>query len=509
MSAAESDKPFELDASAGALQVAMVSPEIAPFARTGGLGDVLGSLPAALERLGLHLSLFMPAYRPILTAGFPLEDTKIRFSVSLSGNRVEGSLLKTVAGNAIPVYLIRADRYFDREGLYGTPDGAYSDNAERFIFFARAVLEVLRQDPPRILHAHDWQSALVISFMRAQPELYPELSTTRTIFTIHNLGFQGLFGHQDWQLLNLDSRFFSPGYLEFHGKINFIKGGLVFSDTVSTVSPTYAGEIKTAEQGFGLEGLLQERAASLVGILNGVDYSIWNPRTDPSLAENYSAEDLSGKKSCKADLQLAFGLPLDADVPLVGMVSRLTEQKGIDLLQGAMDRLLSRNLQLAIIGTGDSRYEQFFSAVAVTRPDRVGVKILFDDSLAHRVIAGADMFFVPSLYEPSGLTQLYSLKYGTVPVVRATGGLKDSVEEFDPSTGRGNGFLFSAYEVDDFLAAVDRALALFRRPESWTSLMRNGMAADFSWERTALAYLDLYRKLGVTIKGAGQDAPQH
>ncbi len=490
----------EAEAFLEAPQVTMVSPEVAPFAKTGGLGDVLGTLPLALERAGLRPCLFMPAYRSVLRGGFPLEDTGIRFSVPLSSHRVEGSLLKTITGGAIPVYLIRADSYFDRDYLYGTPDADYPDNAERFIFFARAVLEVLRLSPPRLLHAHDWQSALVIAFLKAQAQLYPELASTKTIFTVHNLGFQGLFWHLDWQLLDLDWRFFTPRYLEFYGKINFLKGGLVFADTITTVSSTYAEEIKTAEQGFGLEGVFQERAASLVGILNGADYSVWNPETDPYIAQNYSAEDLSGKKTCKTDLQRVFGLPLGAEVPLVGMVSRLTVQKGIDLLQEALDRLLSRKLQLVIIGTGEGRYEQFFSRVSLAYPGMVGVKVVFDEALAHRVIAGADMFLVPSRYEPSGLTQLYSLKYGTVPIVRATGGLKDTIEEFDPERGTGNGLIFSPYQAKDLLAAVDRAIALFRQPERWTALMHKAMTADFSWECAARGYLDLYRKLGVEVK---------
>ena len=403
-------------------------------------------------------------------------------------------------GSAIPVYLIRADRYFNRDHLYGTPDADYLDNAERFTFFTRAVLEVLRLSPPHLLHAHDWQSALAIVFLKAQAQLYPELALTNTILTVHNLGYQGLFHQMDWHLLNLDWNLFTPRHLEFYGKINFLKGGLVLADAITTVSPTYAEEIKTPEQGFGLEGVFQERATSLVGILNGADYSVWNPEADPFVAQNYSAQDLAGKRTCKTDLQRAFGLPLDAEVPLVGMVSRLTVQKGLDLLQEALDGLLSRKLQLVLIGTGEGRYEQFFREVPPAYPGMVGVKIVFDEALAHRVIAGADMFLLPSRYEPSGLTQLYSLRYGTVPIVRATGGLKDTIEEFDPDRGTGNGLIFGPYQARDLLAAVDRAIALFRQREKWTTLMRNAMAADFSWECTARAYLDLYRNLGVKIK---------
>ncbi|MEK7354441.1 MAG: glycogen/starch synthase, partial [Chloroflexota bacterium] len=304
------------------LSVAMVSPEAAPFARSGGLADVLGSLPVVLERLGLRISLIMPAYRSVLQGKFPLEDTGIRFAVPVSSHQEEGNLLKTTLGQAITVYFIRADKYFDRDYLYGTPEGDYPDNAERFIFFSRAALELLKLQPHHILHAHDWQSALSVAFLKAQPHLYPQLSQAKTVFTVHNLGFQGLFPAQDWHLLNLEESFFAPRYLEFYGKINFIKGGLVFADAITTVSPGYAEEIKTSEQGFGLDGILRERADSLTGILNGVDYDIWNPETDRLIAGTYGVDNLSGKKICKADLQLTFGLPRNPDIPVIGMVSR-------------------------------------------------------------------------------------------------------------------------------------------------------------------------------------------
>jgi len=477
------------------LHVAIASPEIAPFAKTGGLGDILGSLPKALEGLGLRVSLIMPAYRSILRGNFPLEDTGVRFSVPVSHRQEVGMLLRTKAGKAIPVYLIRADRYFDRNYLYTTPEADYPDNAERFIFFNRAILEVLKLNPPQIVHTHDWQSALAIAYLKAQPHLYPQLSSAKTVFTVHNLGYQGLFERLDWHLLNLDGSFFTPRYLEFYGKINFLKGGLVFADAITTVSPTYAEEVKTAEQGFGLEGVFQERAGSLVGILNGADYDLWNPETDPFIRKRYGPRDLSGKRLCKADLQRSFGLPEYPNIPLIGMVSRLTAQKGFDLLEKALDSLLSRDIQFALLGTGDRHYQEFFTQVWLKYPQKVGLKITFDESLAHRVTAGADLFLMPSRYEPSGLTQIYSLKYGTIPIVRATGGLKDTVQEFDPKTGRGNGLVFGPYEMADLLEAVDRALAYFHRQGEWQTLINNAMAADFSWTRSAPAYLDLYQKL--------------
>jgi starch synthase len=481
--------------TASALHVAMVSPEIAPFTKTGGLGDVVGSLAEALERLGLRVSLVMPAHRSVLQGRFPIEDTGVCFTVPISNRREEGQLLRIITGNAISVYFIRADKYFDRDYVYTTPDGDYPDNAERFVFFARAALEVLRREAPSILHVHDWQSALAITFLRTQPHLYPELAAAKTVITVNNLGYQGLFWHLDWHLLNLDWSFFTPRYLEFHGKINFLKGGLVFADAITTVSPTYAEEIKTPEQGFGLEGVLQERAASLVAILNGVDYDVWNPASDPLIISRYNPANLSGKKACKAGLQRSFGLPEAPEIPVIGMVSRLTTEKGFDLLEKALPKLLSRNLQFIVLGTGDSKYHRFLVRAAARYPGKLAVRIIFDEPLAHKIIAGADLFLMPSRYEPCGLAQMYSLKYGTIPVVRATGGLKDTIQEFDPGTGRGNGFVFSAYKVRDLLEAIDRALGLFSRKTQWRSLIKNALAADFSWDKSAKVYLDLYQKL--------------
>jgi len=477
------------------LHITMASPEIAPLAKTGGLGDVLGSLPKALERLGLRVSLIMPAYRSVLRSGVPLEDTGISFTVPVSHRKVEGRLLKTKTGSAISIYLIRADQYFDRDGLYGTPEGDYPDNAERFVFFSRAILEVLKLEPPAILHAHDWQSALAVVFLKAQPHLYPELASVKAVFTVHNLGFQGLFNYPHWHLLNLEGHFFAPRYLEYYGKINFLKGGLIFADKVTTVSPTYAEEIKTAEQGFGLDGVFRERAKDLVGILNGVDYEIWNPETDLLISHRYGPDNLSGKRFCKADLQEVFYLPSDPDIPVVGMVSRLTTQKGFDLLEKAMDDLLSRDIQFVLLGTGDKRYEQIFSEIAELYPGKAGVRIVFDEALSHKVIAGCDLLLMPSRYEPSGLTQIYSLRYGTIPIVRATGGLRDTISEFDSKTGQGNGFVFSPYEVPAFLQALDRALKLLHQKEEWSTIMKNAMAADFPWARSARLYADLYHKL--------------
>ena len=475
------------------LHVFMASSEIDPFAKSGGLGDVLGSLPDALQRIGLRVSLVMPAYRSVLQGDYTIEDTGVRLTVPVSGHREEGILLKTKTKSDIPLYLIRADRYFDRDQLYGTPDNDYADNAERFTFFSRAVLEVVKLDPPQILHAHDWQSALSVVFLKTQSYLYPQISSTKTVFTIHNLGYQGVFWYQDWHLLNLDSIYFTSRYLEFYNKINFLKGGTVFADAISTVSPTYAEEIKTKEYGFGLEGVFQEQSEKLTGILNGADYDVWNPETDTLIAEKYSLNNPGGKKACKSELQRKFHLPENPDIPVLGIVSRLAVQKGFDLLEKSCNKLISRNLQFILLGSGDSRYQKFFSRMAKKYPDKVSVKIDFNETLAHQVIAGSDMFLMPSRYEPSGLTQIYSLRYGTVPLVRATGGLKDTVEEFNSATGQGTGFVFGDYKAENLLATVDRALDCFLQHRGqWNIIMKNGMRADLSWNCSAQAYRDLY-----------------
>lgn len=478
------------------IHIVMICPEIVPFAKTGGLADMVGALAIALEELGQRVSLIMPAYRQVLQPCFALQDTGIRISVSIGDKTEEAQVLATSVGNQIPVYLVRADRYFDREHLYGTAEGDYPDNAERFAFFSRAALEVLREiDYPDILHAHDWQAAQTVTFLKTQPERYPGLASVRIVLTIHNLGYQGLFQLDQWGLLGLDANLLNPEGLEFYGKINFLKGAMVFADAITTVSRTYAKEVCSPEFGFGLEGVFQRRSSDLVGILNGVDYGVWNPATDPFLAQNYCSADLAGKRVCKADLQRIFGLPQEPSTPLLGVVSRLASQKGFDLVEGVLDDLLERDLQLVVLGSGDKKYQDFFSFAAGRYPDKMAVRIAFEEALAHKIESGSDMFLMPSRYEPSGLNQLYSLKYGTIPIVRATGGLKDSVDEFDPIAGTGNGFTFQSYDGAAFLDTVDRALAAFHRKDHWTTLMNNAMAADHSWGRSAREYLGLYERL--------------
>jgi 1,4-alpha-glucan branching enzyme len=478
------------------LHIVMVCPELMPFAKTGGLADMVSSLAMALDRLGQHVTLVMPAYRSALNCGVPLEDTGVRLAVSIAGRTEEAQLLTAKLDERIPVYLIRADRYFNRDYLYATPDGDYSDNVQRFSFFARAVLELFGYiDLPDILHAHDWQAALTVALLKTQPERYPGLASIRTVFTVHNLGYQGLFPAHEWPVLGLEPGLFNPQCLEFYGMINFMKSGLIFADALTTVSASYAREIQTAEYGFGLEGIFKQRAGNLTGILNGAGYDVWNPAGDAYIVQRYTMDDLSGKKACKQDLQSAFGIAQEPDVAVIGAVSRMASQKGFDLIEQVLDTMLQRRVEFVLLGTGDKRYQDYFAEAARRYAGRCGVRIAYEEALAHKTIAGADMFLMPSQYEPSGLTQLYSLKYGTIPIVRATGGLKDSIEDFDPATGKGAGFRFEQFEGQALMDTIDRALDLYADKAQWHRLMRNAMQADFSWDRSARQYLTLYRNL--------------
>jgi starch synthase len=477
------------------MRIAMISSEIGPFAKTGGLADVVSALAIELERLGHELCLIMPAYRSVLEGPFTVEETGATLSVRVGDHLVQAPVLKSRLGSKIAAYLIRADRYFYREALYSTPNGDYADNAERFIFFSRAALEWLRYQPPHIAHCHDWQAALVICFLKAQADLYPELRAVKCVFTIHNLGFQGIFPQSDWPLLNLDRYWLSPRHLEFYGNINFVKGALVYADKITTVSPNYAHEIMAPAQGFGLEGVLAERAKDIVGILNGVDYDQWNPQRDPYLPAHYSIHNLTGKRTCKRHLRQCFGLRESLGVPIIGMVSRLTAQKGFDLVEKVLGPFLLRDIQLVLLGSGERRYESYLTDLAIQQPHKVSVRIGFDEALAHKIEAGSDFFLMPSLYEPCGLNQMYSLKYGTIPIVRAVGGLKDTVEDYDPVEGTGTGFVFGPYEPQALREALDRAFHVYDNKAALSALRRRAMSKDYSWRRSASAYSSLYQAL--------------
>jgi len=478
------------------MRVVMLAPEVHPYAKTGGLADVLAALPAALNRIGVEVSVCLPAYRTALRALGPLP-VILRLHAPVS-SRMEPAEILAVPNAPVPTFLVRADRFFDRDGLYGVGGRDYDDNAERFAFFCRAALEWLRHASPApdILHMHDWQTALVPAFLRATADLYPELAAVRTVQTVHNLAYQGRFPSEEWHLLNLDPRHFVPDGLEFYGDINYLKAGLLFADAITTVSPRYAEEIQTPSFGSGLDGVLRMRADRLRGILNGVDDAVWNPASDPFVPAHYDQGDLRGKARCKAALQAELGLAVSPEPALLAVVSRLAEQKGLELLGAVLPGLLkTRAVQFVALGSGDARYEELLVDLVGQFPGQVEVRIGFDEPLAHRIEAGADVFLMPSRFEPCGLNQLYSLRYGTVPVVHATGGLDDTVVEFDARVGLGTGFKFTPYTEEAFLAALRRAIDTRRDAATWQRLVTNGMSQDFSWQRAAREYARLYTSL--------------
>jgi starch synthase len=474
------------------VRIVHVAAEASPYAKTGGLGDVIAALPPALRRAGVDVSVVIPGHRAVHRAATLRPVGRVSARVS---SHVAETAVAAVEGAPVPTFVVDAPA-FDRPALYGEDGHDYPDNAERFVFFCRAALEWLRQQPspPDVVHVHDWQAALVPVFLVADRDArYPELRATRAVVTIHNLAYQGRFWEADWHLLNLDSRFFSPELLEFYGYIDFLKGGIVAADMITTVSPRYAEEIRTPAFGEGLDGVLRARTADVVGILNGVDYGTWSPDADRLIPAAYDAADLTGKARCKAALQAECGLDVSEYAPLAAVISRLAEQKGIDLVADVADELLATSaMQLVVLGSGDPSLERALVGLAERHPRRVAVRLGFDDPLAHRIEAGADLFLMPSRYEPCGLSQLYSLRYGTVPVVHATGGLVDTVGDYDVATDRGTGFVFRAFGRGPFLDAIRRALALRQDRVRWQALQRRGMAGDFSWDVAATRYRALY-----------------
>jgi starch synthase len=477
------------------MKVLLASSEVFPFAKTGGLADVAGALPKALKTLGIDVRVIMPKYKGIEEKGFPMTYTGQRISCSISERLVDAEIVECRYGD-VTVYLIDKDEYYFRDNLYSTQDGDFIDNAERFIFFSKAVLETIKAIDfvPDCIHCNDWQTALVPVFLKAKHRQDPLLSRIATLLTIHNLGYQGLFWHLDWHLLNLGWEYFTPHFLEFYGKINCLKGGIVFSDIVNTVSDKYSKEIQTPEFGAGLEGILRTRKDDLYGIVNGIDYDDWNPQIDRHLPVQYDAGSIDNKKACKSALQKAFGLPVDNARPLISSISRLADQKGFDLVSEGFDRLLALNVQYVLLGTGERKYHELFTRLSAKHPDSFAVKIAYDNALAHLIEAGSDIFLMPSQYEPCGLNQLYSLKYGTVPVVRAVGGLEDTIIDEPASPQTRTGFKFREYSVEAMIQAIQRAIDLYHDPAEWRSMLKRCMEQDFSWEKSAREYVSLYEK---------------
>ncbi len=466
-------------------KVLMVASEAAPFAKTGGLADVLGSLPAALASCDVEAAVLLPRYRGISLAGLELAGD---FPIWLAGKTYPIRLYRTTTGSLY--YFADCPELFDRDGYYGDDRGDFPDNALRFAVLARAALEVVRWFfRPQVLHGHDWQSGLMPVYLKSVFARDPTFIGIRTLFTIHNLGYQGLFPPEALAQCGLDRSVFHPAGLEFFGQVSFIKAGLQYSDALSTVSPRYALEIQTPEYGAGLDGVLRERGSVLHGILNGVDYSQWNPETDPHITAHYSASVLDGKALCKRDLISSLDLsPAALERPLVGVISRLASQKGVDLICQIVDSIAADDLYLAVLGKGDADLEALLQTAASKYPGRVAIRIGFDEALAHKIEAGADMFLMPSHYEPCGLNQIYSLRYGTVPVVRATGGLDDTIDEE-------TGFKFREYSATALLQAIRTAAGSFSDRPKWTERMRKGMRKDFSWRVSATAYAALYQRL--------------
>src|SRR3990170_8157928 len=467
------------------LRVLIAASEGVPFSKTGGLADVIRALPRALAAAGLEVAVVLPCHRSTKLEKF--KELIPSLTVALGSHLHFPRVIEAPKKAKVRWIFVDYPPFFDRDSLYVGKDGKdYPDNPERFSLFSRAVLEIAKSVfRPDIIHCHDWQAGLTPVLLRTAYAQDLLLSNIPSVFTIHNLGYQGLFPSDALMRAGLGGELFTMDGLEFYGQVNFLKGALIHASAVSTVSRKYALEIQTPEYGYGLEGVLRGRTGRVSGILNGVDYSEWDPATDQLIAANYTAAKLDGKKACKLDLLRAFGLPeSDSQLPLIGIVSRFTRQKGADLIAEVADRVLSQRIRLVALGTGEPEYEQLFRELATRFPDQVAVRIAYDNTLAHKIEAGADMFLMPSHYEPCGLNQIYSLRYGTVPVVRATGGLDDTVTQVDLATGEGTGFKFSSYSGAALLGSVSRALAVYNDTARWTKLMRNGMAKDFSWNRS-------------------------
>jgi starch synthase len=474
------------------MKILFISSEGLPYSKTGGLADVVEALPKALAEMGHEVAVLLPCYR-----GNKVSSTLVSSVTVAMGDRLRFPAIGEGASVAGVRYFFVGDRgYFDREQLYGEKGADYPDNAERFAEFARVAIEFMKRVwLPDVVHCHDWQTALVPVLLRTQHAEDPVVRALPVVLTIHNLGYQGLFPQTVMRTIGLPDRLFAINGLEFYGSVNFLKGGLIYADYLSTVSRRYAQEIQAPAYGQGLEGVIRARADRLVGILNGVDYAVWSPEVDTFIAQNYSAHNLDGKKVCKKDILHHFkllGKPENLERPVIGIVSRFVDQKGFDLIAQVALELLKEDISLIALGTGQPEYEAMFKDLAERYPGRVAVKIGYDNVLAHKIEAGADIFLMPSRYEPCGLNQIYSLRYGTVPVVRATGGLDDTIQSFDAKTQTGTGIKFESYDGRALMAGVRAALKLHRDPQVWQKLQKNGMAKDFSWKASAAAYVTLY-----------------
>jgi len=474
------------------LRIVFVASEGVPFSKTGGLADVVGALPKALAKLGHQLEVVLPRYR-MTKPGNP-EATMQSLTLPVGDGFKFASIQNAGAADNVQTYLVDCPSLFDRAGLYQEGGEDYPDNAQRFAAFSIAALELVKRSatPPDIIHCHDWQTALVPIYLR---NLYHEdefFRNTSVVFTIHNVGYPGLFAGEILPQLSLGKDLFTMDFLEYYGKVNLLKGGIVFSDFITTVSRKYAEEIQTKEFGSGLEGVFRSRRNRLRGILNGVDYDLWDPATDKLIPAHFSPENMSGKAVCKKALLERMGVKAPAlERPVIGIVSRFAPQKGFDLIAEIAERLAGLDIYIVALGAGDPVYEELFRVMASRYPDKFLVAVAYDNTLAHQIEAGSDMFLMPSRYEPCGLNQIYSLKYGTVPIVRATGGLDDTIKAFDGKSG--TGFKFTDYTGAALVRVIEQAIAAYREPQVWRQLVTNGMRKDFSWGRSAEQYLEIYQ----------------
>jgi starch synthase len=483
------------------LNIVFATSEVAPFAKTGGLADVCGALPIDLAQAGHHTAVIAPAYRQVKSSGQQLEPLGVKFDIPIGNKIVRGRLLRSkLPGSEVPVYFVEQDDYFDRTELYRYRGEDYKDNCERYVFFCRAALESIRLLHLQVdlVHCHDWQTALIPAYLHIEYLHTHGYENIASVLTIHNLAYQGIFWHWDMLLTGLDWKYFNWHQMEFYGKLNLLKTGLVFADWLTTVSPTYAAEIQTDPLGCGLDGILRQRSEQLTGIVNGVDYASWNPASDPHLSQQYDASNWqAGKAACKAALQRELALPENPRTPIVALIGRLADQKGWDLaIEVLRNWAHSMDVQWVILGTGEPYYQEALGSLAREFPNRVAARLEFSDELAHRIEAGADMFLMPSRYEPCGLNQLYSLKYGTVPVVRATGGLVDTVTDITQETlaaGRATGFAFHDLSAAALDAALRRAVQTYwQNADAWRQLVEAGMQQDWSWKASAQRYLEVY-----------------
>lgn len=476
------------------MRILMATSEVLPYSKTGGLADVSAALPRALAALGHEVAVVTPLYGATQLGEYTVASASL--SVAF-GDAVHFPRILTKVDAGVRMYFVDYPPFFQRDGLYFDERGDFADNPERFTLLSRAAIEIAKQEfHPDVVHCHDWQTAMVPVLLKSRYWADPYWSEIPCLFTIHNLAYQGSFPPEVLARIGLGNDVYNPNGVEFYERVNMLKGALMYSDAISTVSEGYAREIQTKEFGCGMEGVLKHRAADVSGILNGVEYADWDPAHDPHIAANYDAGDMDGKSVCKEDLLREFDLPTtNLDRAVVGIVSRFAVQKGFDLIEAAMEQMLGLDIFLTVLGSGDQRYVDTFREMAARAPDRVAVKVAYSEQLAHKIEAGSDLFLMPSQYEPCGLNQMYSLRYGTVPVVRATGGLDDTITNFDPLTGEGTGFKFSDYTPVAMMGALWTALQVYPEKPAWTRLIENGMAQDYSWAQSATKYVNLYERL--------------